>query len=167
MKSKNSFLVQPEGVSSSDFSSIFEAKSEDVFSTLSALMADGKSSNQVCSESLDSAICPYCDVRENMVKGMEKTLQAQSDDYDKISETNRVLTEKDKEYKETIKTLKNETSDLKKTIVMNQNEINRYIELVEHFKKDNAVIKSEHDTIKRKLDSYANSQYVLDHIIEN
>ncbi|MFS7910961.1 hypothetical protein Hanom_Chr02g00112361 [Helianthus anomalus] len=44
--------------------------------------------------------------------------------------------------------------------------INNYNNIIEELKKELAIAKCEHGAIKLKLESYSNSRYVLDHIIE-
>ncbi|MFS8034428.1 hypothetical protein Hanom_Chr17g01581041 [Helianthus anomalus] len=76
------------------------------------------------------------------------------------------LTRNGKEFKSAIQTLKNSVSELTKTVLNKQTSINNYINIIEETKKELATAKCEHDAIKLKLESYSNSRYVLNHIIE-
>ncbi|KAJ0556565.1 hypothetical protein HanIR_Chr07g0315311 [Helianthus annuus] len=84
----------------------------------------------------------------------------------KCKEANMALTQNEKEFKTVIETLKKSVSELNKVVYHKQVSINDYINLVEETKKQLAIAQCEHDAIKQKLDSYSNSQFVLDHIIE-
>ncbi|KAJ0549269.1 hypothetical protein HanHA300_Chr07g0231631 [Helianthus annuus] len=71
-----------------------------------------------------------------------------------------------KKFKSVIETLKKSVSELTKTVLNKQTGINNYINIIEEMKKELAIAKCEHDAIKLKSESYFNSRYVLDHIIE-
>ncbi|MFS7896944.1 putative transcription factor interactor and regulator CCHC(Zn) family [Helianthus anomalus] len=66
----------------------------------------------------------------------------------------------------TIETLRKDVFELRKNVLRKQTTINNYINRLKETKKELACAKCEHDAIKLKLDSYSNSRYVLDHIID-
>ncbi|MFS7917140.1 hypothetical protein Hanom_Chr03g00185501 [Helianthus anomalus] len=76
------------------------------------------------------------------------------------------LTHNEKDFKSVIETLKQSVYELTKIVSNKQTGINNYINIIEDLKKELAISKCEHDAIKLKLESYSNSCYVLDHIIE-
>ncbi|KAJ0752073.1 hypothetical protein HanPI659440_Chr09g0320141 [Helianthus annuus] len=76
------------------------------------------------------------------------------------------LVRNEKEFKSLIETLKKSVSELNKVVYHKQVSINDYINIVEETKKELAIAKCEHDAIKQKLESYSNSLFVLDHIID-
>ncbi|KAF5783460.1 putative transcription factor interactor and regulator CCHC(Zn) family [Helianthus annuus] len=84
----------------------------------------------------------------------------------KCKEANMALTQNEKDFKSVIETLKKSVSELNKVVYHKQVSINDYINLVEETKKELAIAKCEHDAIKQKLESYSNSRFVLDHIID-
>ena len=76
------------------------------------------------------------------------------------------LVRNEKEFKSVIETLKKSVSEVNKVVYHKQVSINDYINIVEETKKELAIAKCEHDAIKQKLESYSNSRFVLDHIID-
>ncbi|MFS8021357.1 hypothetical protein Hanom_Chr16g01426491 [Helianthus anomalus] len=84
----------------------------------------------------------------------------------KCKEAQMALTHNERDFKSVIKTLKKNVSELTKTVLNKQTGINNYINIIEELKKELAIANCEHDAIKLKLESYSNSRYVLDHIIE-
>ncbi|KAJ0586897.1 putative transcription factor interactor and regulator CCHC(Zn) family [Helianthus annuus] len=84
----------------------------------------------------------------------------------KCKEANMALTRNEKDFKSVIETLKKSVSELNKVVYHKQVSINDYINLVEETKKELAIAKCEHDAIKQKLESYSNSRFVFDHIID-
>ncbi|KAJ0918250.1 hypothetical protein HanRHA438_Chr05g0215621 [Helianthus annuus] len=84
----------------------------------------------------------------------------------KCKEANTALVRNEKEFKSVIETLKKRVSEVNKVVYHKQVGINDYINIVEETKKELAIAKCEHDAIKLKLESYSNSKFVLDHIID-
>ncbi|MFS7990466.1 hypothetical protein Hanom_Chr11g01059181 [Helianthus anomalus] len=76
------------------------------------------------------------------------------------------LARNEKDFKSVIETLKKSFSEVSKTVLNKQIGINNYINIIEETKKELAMAKCEYEVIKLKLDSYSNSRYVLDHIID-
>ncbi|KAF5760903.1 hypothetical protein HanXRQr2_Chr16g0758891 [Helianthus annuus] len=76
------------------------------------------------------------------------------------------LVRNEKEFKSVIETLKKSVSEVNKVVYHKQVSINDYINIVEETKRELAIAKCEHDAIKQKLESYSNSRFVLDHIID-
>ncbi|MFS7990082.1 hypothetical protein Hanom_Chr11g01054591 [Helianthus anomalus] len=84
----------------------------------------------------------------------------------KCKVANMALTRNEKDFQSVIETLKKSVSELNKVVYHKQVSINDYINLVEETKRELAIARCEHDAIKQKLESYSNSRFVLDHIID-
>ncbi|KAJ0510810.1 putative transcription factor interactor and regulator CCHC(Zn) family [Helianthus annuus] len=84
----------------------------------------------------------------------------------KCKEANMALVRNEKEFKSVIETLKKSVSEVNKVVYHKQVSINDYIKIVEETKRELAIAKCEHHVIKQKLESYSNSRFVLDHIID-
>ena len=76
-----------------------------------------------------------------------------------------VLNKAEKEFKDTISKLQEDNHELKVAVVRKQDAINVYLEEINSLKKDISKEKLETELVKRKLESYLNSAYVLDHIV--
>ncbi|MFS7926503.1 hypothetical protein Hanom_Chr04g00297811 [Helianthus anomalus] len=87
-------------------------------------------------------------------------------DLSKCTDANMVLKQHEKEFKTIIETLKKDVSELTKTVSRKKTAINNYINMLEETKKVLACAKCESDAIQLKLDSYSDSRYLLDHIID-
>ncbi|KAJ0928017.1 putative transcription factor interactor and regulator CCHC(Zn) family [Helianthus annuus] len=130
-------------------------------------------SSQVCDSKPDSISavveCAKClDYAEKESK-LEITLQHNQQlivDLAKASEANFFLTKNEKEFKETIKSLKHDVSELQRAVLRKQYANNNLIDTIEQQMVELATAKCECETIKQKLESYSNSRYVLDHIID-
>ncbi|MFS8001067.1 hypothetical protein Hanom_Chr13g01185871 [Helianthus anomalus] len=83
-----------------------------------------------------------------------------------VTPLNIALKKNEKELKTTIQTLIKDNSELKKTILNKQIGINNYIHIIDETKTELAHARCQYNAIKLKLDSYSNSRYVLDHIID-
>ncbi|KAJ0918260.1 hypothetical protein HanRHA438_Chr05g0215721 [Helianthus annuus] len=130
------------------------------FSYQTAFMANvAASTSQVRTET--PSVCNYCVELKRKLNN-----QGLEVDISKCKEANIALTHNEKEFKYVIETLKKSVSEITKTILNKQTDINNYINIIEETKKELAIAKCEHDAIKLKLESYSNSRYVLDHIIE-
>ncbi|MFS7927497.1 hypothetical protein Hanom_Chr04g00309831 [Helianthus anomalus] len=86
-------------------------------------------------------------------------------DISKCTEANMVLKNHEKEFKTIFETLKEDHSEIKKTVSRIKTAINNYITMLEETKKELACAKCENEAIQVRLDSFSNSQYLLDHII--
>ena len=82
-----------------------------------------------------------------------------------MGQANKQLKENETEFKDKIKALTDEASDLKVTVLNKQEAINHYLDEIEKLKKELAISKCETENLNRKLTSYLNSAFVLDHII--
>ena len=82
-----------------------------------------------------------------------------------IIEEKRVLKAYEIAYIERIKALTSDNNELKIGMLNKQDAINSYIGQISQLEKEVSIAKSDFNEIKRKLDSYATSKYVLDHII--
>ncbi|MFS7984362.1 putative transcription factor interactor and regulator CCHC(Zn) family [Helianthus anomalus] len=130
---------------------------------------------QSCQVSLNKPILSKC-VECMVLKGKYLELEGKFDHtkkhhqnlivaLTKCIEANTTLKKNEKEFKTTIETLRKDYTELKKTILNKKIGINNYINIIDETKKELAHARCEHDAIKLKLDSYSNSRYVLDHII--
>ncbi|MFS7913667.1 putative transcription factor interactor and regulator CCHC(Zn) family [Helianthus anomalus] len=141
------------------------------FSSQTAFMANvSASTSQVKSET--PSICSDCaDMKLKCaeLKRESETVHSHNQslviEMSKCKEANMALVRNEKEFKSVIETLKKSVSELNKVVYHTQVSINDYINIVEETKKELAIAKCEHDAIKQKLESYSNSRFVLDHII--
>ncbi|KAJ0434470.1 putative transcription factor interactor and regulator CCHC(Zn) family [Helianthus annuus] len=130
-------------------------------------------SSQVCDSKPDSisavvecAKCLEYAEKESLFDITHKHNQELIVDLAKASEANFFLTKNEKEFKETIKSLKHDVSELQKAVLRKQYANNNLIDTIEQQMVELATAKCECETIKQKLESYSNSRYVLDHIID-
>ncbi|KAJ0788288.1 putative transcription factor interactor and regulator CCHC(Zn) family [Helianthus annuus] len=168
---RKSILCQKAAGTSEKLSQFF---SEDgSFSFLTAFMAhvEGQTS-QVCDSKPDSvsavvecAKCLEYAEKESLFEITQKHNQELIVDLAKASEANFFLTKNEKEFKETIKSLKHDVSELQKAVLRKQHANNNLIDTIEKQMVELATARCECDAIKQKLDSYSNSRFVLDHII--
>ncbi|MFS7980734.1 hypothetical protein Hanom_Chr10g00942771 [Helianthus anomalus] len=112
------------------------------------------------------SICNDCADLKHKLEIVNSHNQGLVVDLSKCKEANMALTWNEKEFKSVIETLKKSVSELTKTNLNKQTGINNYINIIKETKKELAIAKCEHDAIKLKLESYSNSRYVLEHIIE-
>lgn len=89
------------------------------------------------------------------------------DDLTSCTEPNRVLKSNENDFKNRIKTLTKEVSELKKTVLKKQDAIFAYLDSIDETKRELANAHSDFETLKGKLKSYSNSSYVLDHIVKS
>ncbi|KAJ0765751.1 putative transcription factor interactor and regulator CCHC(Zn) family [Helianthus annuus] len=129
-------------------------------------------SSQVCDSKPDSISavveCAKCLDYAEKESELEITLQHNQKlivDLAKASEANFFLAKNEKEFKETIKSLKHDVSELQKAVLRKQHANNNLIDTIEKQMVELATARCECDAIKQKLDSYSNSRFVLDHII--
>ncbi|KAL9998881.1 hypothetical protein Hdeb2414_s0518g00909291 [Helianthus debilis subsp. tardiflorus] len=130
-------------------------------------------SSQVCDskpDSISAAVeCIKCleyAEKESLFDITHKHNQELIVDLAKASEANFFLTKNEKEFKETIKSLKHDVSELQRAVLRKQYANNNLIDTIEQRMVELATAKCECETIKQKLESYSNSRYVLDHIID-
>ncbi|KAM0002892.1 putative RNA-directed DNA polymerase [Helianthus debilis subsp. tardiflorus] len=164
-KSQKSILIRKAATASKEMEKFF---SEDgAFSFQTAFMANvSASSSQVNSEPPAPSICEQCAEMKLELEKLHSHNQNLVIELSKCKEANMALTRKEKEFKSVIETLKKDVSEVNKVVYHKQISINEYINLVEETKKQLAIAKSDHDVIKQKLESYSNSRFVLDHIID-
>ncbi|KAJ0677880.1 putative RNA-directed DNA polymerase [Helianthus annuus] len=165
LKCQKSILIRKAAATSMEMEKLF---SEDgAFSFQSAFMANGSAStSQVTSESSAPSICKSCADMKLESEKLHSHNQSLVIELSKCKEANMALTRNEKDFKEVIETLKKNVSEVNKVVYHKQVSINEYINTVEETKKQLAIAKSEHDAIKQKLESYSNSRFVLDHIID-
>ncbi|MDV3153337.1 MAG: hypothetical protein Q8755_03085, partial [Candidatus Phytoplasma australasiaticum] len=158
-----SILVQRAEDAAENFSELF---TEDGSSSpmLYALMAHVE--GQVNDTEPSTSECHSCTELAAKIESLKNHNQMLVDDLTKCTKVNRVLVDNERDYKETIKTLKDNVSNLSKTVILKQDAINSYITSLEQTKKELATVKCDYEASKLKFDSYSNSKYVLDHIIE-
>ncbi|KAM0034614.1 putative RNA-directed DNA polymerase [Helianthus debilis subsp. tardiflorus] len=164
-KSQKSILIRKAATASKEMEKFF---SEDgAFSFQTAFMANiSASSSQVNSEPPAPSVCESCAEMKLELEKLHSHNQNLVIELSKCKEANMALTRKEKEFKSVIETLKKDVSEVNKVVYHKQISINEYINLVEETKKQLAIAKSDHDVIKQKLESYSNSRFVLDHIID-
>ncbi|KAJ0448029.1 hypothetical protein HanLR1_Chr00c0132g0717971 [Helianthus annuus] len=137
------------------------------FSYQTAFMANvSASTSQVKSETPAPSVCNVCADLKLESEKVHSHNQSLVIELSKCKEANMDLARNEKDFKSVIETLKESVSELTKTVFNKQIRINNYINIIEETKKELAIAKCEHDAIKLKLESYSNSQYVLDHIID-
>ncbi|KAF5760609.1 putative RNA-directed DNA polymerase [Helianthus annuus] len=165
LKCQKSILIRKAAATSTEMEKLF---SEDgAFSFQTAFMANGSAStSQVTSEPPAPSICKSCAEMKLESEKLHSHNQNLVVELSKCQEANMALTRNEKEFKSVIETLKKNVSEVNKVVYHKQVSINEYINLVEETKKQLAIAQCKHDAIKQKLDSYSNSQFVLDHIID-
>ncbi|KAJ0431715.1 putative transcription factor interactor and regulator CCHC(Zn) family [Helianthus annuus] len=165
LKCQKSILIRKAAATSTEMEKLF---SEDgAFSFQTAFMANGSAStSQVTSEPPAPSICKSCADMKLESEKLHSHNQNLVIELSKCQEANMALTRNEKEFKSVIETLKKNVSEVNKVVYHKQVSINEYINLVEETKKQLAIAQCKHDAIKQKLDSYSNSQFVLDHIID-
>ncbi|KAJ0510673.1 putative transcription factor interactor and regulator CCHC(Zn) family [Helianthus annuus] len=165
LKCQKSILIRKAAATSTEMEKLF---SEDgAFSFQTAFMANGSAStSQVTSEPPAPSICKSCAEMKLESEKLHSHNQNLVVELSKCKEANMALTRNEKEFKSVIETLKKNVSEVNKVVYHKQVSINEYINIVEETKKQLAIAQCEHDAIKQKLDSYSNSQFVLDHIID-
>ncbi|KAJ0592424.1 putative transcription factor interactor and regulator CCHC(Zn) family [Helianthus annuus] len=130
-------------------------------------------SSQVCDSKPDSisavvecAKCLEYAEKESLFDITHKHNQELIVDLSKATEANLFLTRNEKEFKETIASLKYDVSELQKAVLRKQHANNNLIDTIEKQMVELATARCECETIKQKLESYSNSRFVLDHIID-
>ena len=111
--------------------------------------------------------CHKCIELEGRLESLKDHNRNLLNDLERCRDANIALKKNEKEFKETVQLLKHDACELKKTVLNKQDAINNYIADLEQTKKLLAIAQCDYETIKRKLDSYSNSRYVLDHIIDS
>ncbi|KAJ0938196.1 putative transcription factor interactor and regulator CCHC(Zn) family [Helianthus annuus] len=162
---QKSILIKKAATTSREMEKFF---SEDgSFSFQTAFMTSvSASSSQVNSEPPAPSVCESCDEMKLELEKLHSHNQNLVVELSKCKEANMALTRNEKDFKSVIETLKKNVSEVNKVVHHKQVSINEYINIVEETKKQLAIAQCEHDAIKQKLDSYSNSQFVLDHIID-
>ena len=105
-----------------------------------------------------------CELEDKIVKLKSHNLDLIKE-ISTLKEAYDVLNKSEKEFKETISQLKDDAHDLKITVMRKQDAINAYLDEINMLKKELSKEKLETELVKRKLESYLNSAYVLDHIV--
>ncbi|KAJ0860789.1 putative transcription factor interactor and regulator CCHC(Zn) family [Helianthus annuus] len=171
LKCQKSILVKRAATASNEMEKLL---SEDgAFSFQTAFMANVASSSQVNTETpavINCTSCEYMRSECERVKLECDTIHSHNQslvvEMAKCKEANMALTRNEKEFKTQLEKLKKDVSEVNKVVYHKQVSINEYINTVEETKKQLAIAQCEHDAIKQKLDSYSNSRFVLDHIID-
>ncbi|KAM0042339.1 putative transcription factor interactor and regulator CCHC(Zn) family [Helianthus debilis subsp. tardiflorus] len=165
LKCQKSILIRRAATASKEMEKFFSENG--AFSFQTAFMANvSASSSQVTSEPPAPSVCKSCADMKLESEKLHSHKQNLVIELSKCKEANMALTRNEKEFKSVIETLKKDVSEVNKVVYHKQISINEYINLVEETKKQLAIVKSEHDAIKQKLESYSNSRFVLDHIID-
>ncbi|KAJ0579553.1 putative transcription factor interactor and regulator CCHC(Zn) family [Helianthus annuus] len=165
LKCQKSILIRRAATASKEMEKFFSE--DEAFSFQTALMANvSASSSQVNSEPPAPSVCKSCADMKLESEKLHSHNQNLVIELSKCKEANMALTRNEKEFKSVIETLKKSVSEVNKVVYHKQMSINEYINIVEETKKQLAIAKSEHDAIKQKLESYSNSRFVLDHIID-
>ncbi|KAM0030899.1 putative transcription factor interactor and regulator CCHC(Zn) family [Helianthus debilis subsp. tardiflorus] len=162
---QKSILIKKAATASREMEKFF---SEDgAFSFQTAFMANvSASSSQVNSEPPAPSVCKSCADMKLELEKLHSHNQNLVIELSNCKEANMALTRNEKEFKSVIETLKKSVSEVNKVVYHKQVSINEYINIVEETKKQLAIAQCEHDAIKQKLESYSNSRFVLDHIID-
>ncbi|MFS8008992.1 hypothetical protein Hanom_Chr14g01279381 [Helianthus anomalus] len=133
----------------------------------------GGQSSHVCSDKPTSATCDKCVELGAKLSELEGKYdltfihnQKLIVDLSKSTEANMILKKNEKEFKILIETLRKDLSEVTKIVSRKQTVINNYINMLEETKKELACVKCENEAIQVKIDSYSNSRYVPDHIID-
>ncbi|KAJ0613257.1 putative transcription factor interactor and regulator CCHC(Zn) family [Helianthus annuus] len=162
---QKSVLIKKAATASREMEKFF---SEDgSFSFQTAFMANvSASSSQVNSKTPAPSVCKSCADMKLESEKLHSHNQNLVIELSKCKEANMALTQNEKEFKSVIETLKKSVSEVSKVVYHKQVSINEYINIVEETKKQLAIAQCEHDEIEQKLESYSNSRFVLDHIID-
>ena len=132
-----------------------------------ALMAITESSNKVSSSSDSKLDCVECNQLKFRIKELtEENLNLKAD-VGPLQRSIDSLRQKEKNFLSTIENYKKDVSELSKTLANKQIAINNYINEVEDTKKQLAIVNCDYEKIRKKLESYLNCKYVLDHIVEH
>ncbi|KAM0037200.1 putative transcription factor interactor and regulator CCHC(Zn) family [Helianthus debilis subsp. tardiflorus] len=165
LKCQKSILIRRAATASKEMEKLFSEDGD--FSFQTAFMANlSASSRHVNSEPPAPSVCESCAEMKLELEKLHSHNQNLVIELSKCKEANMALTRNEKEFKSVIETLKKDVSEVNKVVYHKEISINEYINLVEETKKQLAIAKSEHDAIKQKLESYSNSRFVLDHIID-
>ncbi|MFS8026577.1 putative transcription factor interactor and regulator CCHC(Zn) family [Helianthus anomalus] len=165
LKCQKSILIRRAATASNEMEKFFSEDGD--FSFQTAFMANvSASSSQVNSEPPAPNVCKSCVDMKLESEKLHSHNQNLVIELSKCKEANMALTQNEKDFKSVIETLKKNVSEVNKVVYHKQVSINEYINIVEETKKQLAIAKCEHDAIKQKLESYSNSQFVLDHIID-
>ncbi|KAJ0751981.1 putative transcription factor interactor and regulator CCHC(Zn) family [Helianthus annuus] len=165
LKSQKYVLIKKAAVASKEMEKFFSKDRS--FSYQTAFMANVSASmSQVKSETPAPSVCNVCVDLKLESKKVHSHNQSFVIELSKCKEANMALARNEKDFKSVIETLKKSVFELTKNVFNKQIGINNYINIIEEMKKELAVAKCERDAIKLKLESYSNSRYVLDHIID-
>ncbi|KAJ0801703.1 putative transcription factor interactor and regulator CCHC(Zn) family [Helianthus annuus] len=163
LKSQKSVLIRKAEVASKEMKKFFTEDGSSSYQT--AFMVNvAASTSKVHTET--PSVCNDCVELKRKLEVVTSHNQGLVVDLSKCKEANMALTHNEKEFKSVIEMLKKSVSELTKTVLNKQMGINNYINIIEETKKELAIAKCEHDAIKLNLESYSNSRYALDHIIE-
>ncbi|MFS7992795.1 hypothetical protein Hanom_Chr12g01086511 [Helianthus anomalus] len=145
---KKSDLIKKADATSEEMEKILTEHGS--FSSQTAFLANVSASTSqvksetpsICSDCVDMKLkCAELKRESEMVHSHNQSLVIE---LSKCKEANMALVRNEKEFKSVIETLKKSVSEVNKV----------------------AIAKCEHDAIKQKLESYSNSRFVLDHIID-
>ncbi|KAF5786234.1 hypothetical protein HanXRQr2_Chr10g0438401 [Helianthus annuus] len=169
---RRSILCQKSVGTSEKLSQFFSEDGSFSFHTAFMAHVEGQTS-QVCDSNSDSisasvecAKCLEYAEKESLFEITHKHNQELIVDLSKATEANLFLTRNEKEFKATIASLKHDVSELQKVVLRKQHANNNLIDTIEKQMVELATARCECETIKQKLESYSNSRYVLDHIID-
>ncbi|KAJ0508727.1 hypothetical protein HanRHA438_Chr11g0496431 [Helianthus annuus] len=165
--------------SSSEDGSEYESTREVVDSEANESLSESESS-QVCVDKPSSDRCNKCvSLGDKFSELQSKYDDLQSKyhvtfihnqglivDLLKCNEANMFYENHEKEFKTVIENLRKDKTELTKMVSRKQTDINYYINRLKIMQKELACVKCESEAIRLKLDSYSNSRYVLDHIID-
>ncbi|KAJ0915577.1 putative transcription factor interactor and regulator CCHC(Zn) family [Helianthus annuus] len=169
---RRSILCQKSAGTSEKLAQFFSEDGSFSFHTAFMAHVEGQTS-QVCDTNSDSISTPiecakcleYAE-KEIQFEITHKHNQELIVDLSKATEANLFLTRNEKEFKATIASLKHDVSELQKAVLRKQHANNNLIDTIEKQMVELATARCECETIKQKLESYSNSRYVLDHIID-
>ncbi|KAJ0622205.1 putative transcription factor interactor and regulator CCHC(Zn) family [Helianthus annuus] len=169
---RRSILCQKSAGTSEKLAKFFSEDGSFSFHTASMAHVEGQTS-QVCDTNSDFISVPVeCEKclkyaeKESQFEITQKHNQELIVDLSKATEANLFLTRNEKEFKETIASLRHDVSELQKAVLRKQHANNNLIDTIEKQMVELATARCECETIKQKLESYSNSRYVLDHIID-
>ena len=89
------------------------------------------------------------------------------DDLTRCTEANRVLKSNENDFKHKIKALTKDLSEIKKLVVNKQDTIYAYLDTIDQTKRLLATTQCDFETLKKNLESYSNSSYIIDHIVKS
>ena len=157
MEHKNELEAQVDATTQSSTYNLSQAS----YSAFMAKVTDIDSE----SSSSASAECDMCCVLDEKIVKLKTHNRDLINELTNLKDAYDILSKSEKEFKETIKQYQDDAHDFKVTIVKKQDAINLYLDEINELKCELAQVKLDSEAVSRKLESYLNYAYILDHIV--